>query len=351
MNSTITLKDIAQNLGVSIGTVHRAIYNKGGVSESLRKTILEEVARSDYKINTTASALRRRKINIAVILPSPQNSDEYYFKYIWQGIDELESELASLNIHLIKYYSSKDKAEYRKHVEYLLKDNSITYHGMVLYTWDNSENFNMLIEKCNYSNLHVFFMNNSPVLKNSRSFHPETNQTPGNLAGEMICNLCPEQHGKVILLGGGRNVYKHNITTQTFKNYMNTNKPTFDIIEIQEFKNEEKCKRLISEYLDAFKSIVAIYSNNATETLLACETVAKLNLDHHVKIIGSDVFDKLSPYFDDKTLTASIYQYPKLQITEAVKYTVNAILGMEYFNVDLNIPCSAVFSSNARLFL
>ena len=46
----VTLKEIAQKTGVSLGTVHRAIYNKSGISEATRKRILEEVERSNYRL-------------------------------------------------------------------------------------------------------------------------------------------------------------------------------------------------------------------------------------------------------------------------------------------------------------
>lgn len=47
----VTLKEIAEKTGVSMATVHRAIYGKGGLSEETRKKIMDEVERSNYQLD------------------------------------------------------------------------------------------------------------------------------------------------------------------------------------------------------------------------------------------------------------------------------------------------------------
>ena len=84
----VTLKEIAQKTGVSLGTVHRAIYNKSGISEATRKRILEEVERSNYQVDEAASVLKRGAKKVMVVLPKPQNEDRFYFRGIWRGIRE-----------------------------------------------------------------------------------------------------------------------------------------------------------------------------------------------------------------------------------------------------------------------
>ena len=54
----LNLKDIAEELGLSVSTVSRAINNTGRMSEKTRKKILEAVERYNYIPNDIARSLR-----------------------------------------------------------------------------------------------------------------------------------------------------------------------------------------------------------------------------------------------------------------------------------------------------
>ena len=67
----ITMKDIAQKLGVSVVTVSKAFNNKEGVSEELRAQIKKTAEEMGYRYNATAKALREGHcFNIGVIVAS-----------------------------------------------------------------------------------------------------------------------------------------------------------------------------------------------------------------------------------------------------------------------------------------
>lgn len=67
-----TLKDIADILGVSTTTVHRAITGKAGVGGQMRDTICQLAASMGYSTNLAAAALKRKQSRSAscfLILP------------------------------------------------------------------------------------------------------------------------------------------------------------------------------------------------------------------------------------------------------------------------------------------
>lgn len=85
----ITIKDIANALGVSISTVSRALKDNPDISEKRRKAIQEYAREHRYQPNTLATTLRstrgaRSKL-IGVILPQ---FTHYYFSCILTGIEE-----------------------------------------------------------------------------------------------------------------------------------------------------------------------------------------------------------------------------------------------------------------------
>ena len=87
-----TLKDIAATAGVSIGTVDRALKNRGRVNPQVAEKIKQLAKEMDYHPNQIASGLvtRTRHYKIAVILHITQNE---FFEEILKGIQIAEKEI------------------------------------------------------------------------------------------------------------------------------------------------------------------------------------------------------------------------------------------------------------------
>lgn len=83
----ITLKDIARELGVNVSTVSRAINGKPGVSEELRKKILEFAKMKGYSPDLAAVGLRKGKTKIiGVLIPDISNP---FFAQILHGMERV----------------------------------------------------------------------------------------------------------------------------------------------------------------------------------------------------------------------------------------------------------------------
>ena len=61
---SVTLKDVAEKLGVTITTVHKALNGKEGVSEKRRAEIMKVAAQMGYKVNYMASSLSKKKFTL-----------------------------------------------------------------------------------------------------------------------------------------------------------------------------------------------------------------------------------------------------------------------------------------------
>jgi len=79
------LKDIAQELGVSITTVSRALNNKADINADTREAILAVAQKLNYKPNNLAVSLRKsHSLNvIGVVVPLVRH---YFFSALLQGI-------------------------------------------------------------------------------------------------------------------------------------------------------------------------------------------------------------------------------------------------------------------------
>jgi len=83
----ISLKDIAKELGVNVSTVSRALNGKSGVSDELRKRIVEFAKMKGYSPDLAAVGLKKGKTKIVgVLIPDIANP---FFAQILRGMERV----------------------------------------------------------------------------------------------------------------------------------------------------------------------------------------------------------------------------------------------------------------------
>ncbi|GAB2960671.1 LacI family DNA-binding transcriptional regulator [Hymenobacter coalescens] len=115
-NKRISIADLAQQLGLSISTISRALNNAPDVSEATKAQVWALAEKLNYQPNSLAAALRRGRSNmLGVIVPHINGA---FFPAVVQGIEEVASR-AGFNVMICQ--SNEDVAREKKHVEALLK--------------------------------------------------------------------------------------------------------------------------------------------------------------------------------------------------------------------------------------
>ena len=84
-NKKMTIHDVADQLGVSISTVSRAISGKGRIGSATRKKVLDFIEAHDYHPNGIAKSLAQAKTNnIAMIIPEVRELVAFpFFLYVY----------------------------------------------------------------------------------------------------------------------------------------------------------------------------------------------------------------------------------------------------------------------------
>lgn len=99
-SSRVTLKEIAERAGVSIGTVDRALNNRPGVSERSKRRVEQIAAELGYRPNRFASALSRRsEKRIAAVFPDRPAA---FYGEIERGVDRAAAELRDFGVSVEK---------------------------------------------------------------------------------------------------------------------------------------------------------------------------------------------------------------------------------------------------------
>lgn len=120
MKTSVTLKDVASILNISVSTVSKALSDSPEISDNTKRKVIQTANSLDYKPNIHASALRNNKSFIlGVILPDLQ---EHFFLDCLNGITE---ESYKHDYKIMVYQTCND---YKKEIEYsnlLLNSNII----------------------------------------------------------------------------------------------------------------------------------------------------------------------------------------------------------------------------------
>jgi len=103
VSKRVTAKEIAEELGISMMTVSRALNNRPNVKEETRKKVIETAARMGYSPNHVARSLVKQKTEtLGVVVPKITHS---FFPEVIRGIEEISY---SSGYHLILTHSAED---------------------------------------------------------------------------------------------------------------------------------------------------------------------------------------------------------------------------------------------------
>ncbi len=94
-----TLQDIARAVGVSKGTVDRALHNRQGIKPEVKRKIIDKVQQLNYKPNRIARVLSKKQIRkIGLIYPK---EPAFFWDKVRQGFDAAAKELEEYGIEII----------------------------------------------------------------------------------------------------------------------------------------------------------------------------------------------------------------------------------------------------------
>lgn len=108
MNKIATIKDVANELGVSTSTVSRILNGKNQRNEELVKKVKDAAKRLNYQVNTTARGLRTNKSGFVGIIV-PDISDDF-FASVFSGIEEV-TDTEGYNLLICQSNELKEKEE------------------------------------------------------------------------------------------------------------------------------------------------------------------------------------------------------------------------------------------------
>ncbi len=133
---TVTIKNIADQLGLSIATVSRALKDSHEISEATRIKVKQAAAAMGYRPNIYASGLRAGSSKtIAVMVPEVEN---HFFSQVISGV---ETVARAFDYHVLIYLTHEDPGKEMEFVQLLGNGRA---DGLLISVTHNSEGYTHL---------------------------------------------------------------------------------------------------------------------------------------------------------------------------------------------------------------
>ena len=340
----IGIHEIAKLAQVSIGTVDRALHGRKGISKKTRQRILAIAKDIDYKPNLAARALSRSKpiARIGVCIP---REIQFFYDQVRQGIMAEVRSHEHFGIDLIsRPVDRQGIGEFQK-VEELL---ALDVQGLII-TPGNPRKLTPVIDAAEKKGIRVICVATDAPASHRSSVvcvNPEIN---GRIAGELMGHFLPPR-SRVAIVTGMLKTEDHLQKVHGFSEVFPRMCKGGEVVEVLEGHDDEdetfvKCSQL----LERRTKMVGIYVSTAN-CLPVCRAVTVRGLAGKIKVITTDLFHQMVPYFEKGTIAASIYQRPYVQGRSAVRLLVEHIFRRSPIPANFFLNPGIVLQSNLQLF-
>jgi LacI family transcriptional regulator len=335
---------IAEMANVSIGTVDRALHGRGGIKDATRKRILQIAQQIGYSPNLAARALSvaRSRVRIGVCIPK---EIRFFYDQLWGGVVDEARHLEQLGVEFlnrpVQALGEGDIDAFKELVESRVD-------GIIL-TAGNPKELTPLINEAEEKGVRVVCVSTDAPESRRSSIVCVEPHLNGCLAGELM-GKCVPPGSKVAVVAGMLSTEDHRKKTDGFSEGFLRHCPEGKIISVVEgHEDENESFQKTSDLLRCFPTLDGLYVNTVN-CLPVCRALGARGFEGKVKLITTDLFAEMAPYFQKGIITASIYQHPYRQGQIAVRLLADNLTNRVHLPPAAHLSPGVVMSSNLHLF-
>jgi LacI family transcriptional regulator len=321
-----TLFDIADALGISTGTVHRALHNHPGVSAATRNRVLQVSKSMGYRPNLAARFLSQRKqFRISV---NTLSGTATFWDEVRDGINEGARALGVENVDLdFRTYPLFGEAE-EESFETAIKGKN---DGIIAFP-SRPKNFRAWMKRAAKSKTPVVCVSTDAPDSGRIGVVSIDTMTSGSLAASLLGKFTGGK-GKVAATLSALSINEHVEKFRAFDETLKQLHPRMQVLEPIEDHDAEseaydKSRRLFAEHPD----LAGLYVTTEA-SIPAIEAARDAGVLGGLSIITTDLFPKIIEELRAGNVAATIYQRPRTQGRLAFQMLYN-------FLVDRRVPRS-----------
>ena len=190
MDDKIRIKDIAEQSGVSVGTVDRVLHNRPNVSKQAREKVEAVLKRIDYQPNMYASALAyNRQYTFYCIMP--KHESEAYWEEIEEGANKACEARRDFHVKIkIMYYKRFDAATFAQRCDDCL---AAAPNGVIIVP-SELEPTKSFTDKLRQLNIPFILLDSYMPDLQPLSFYGQDSFCSGYFAAKMLMLIAPHEN-------------------------------------------------------------------------------------------------------------------------------------------------------------
>jgi LacI family transcriptional regulator len=344
--SPVGIKDIARALGISTGTVDRALHAKPGINPMTRARVLRTAEALGYRPNLAARYLKSRKtLKISVHLPRE-------LALFWDSLREGIREAAAMfepTLHVdFRSYPRLGKGDVAL-FEQALNEGT---NGLIIAPGDPAA-LKSLIRKASQRGIPVAcVVTDAPDTPRLTSVSADP-FTVGAVAGELLTRFVP-QGGNAAFFTGWLSMQDHADKLRGFKASLeaagNAGGSLVLAAVVEAHDDEREAHKRAINLLKAHPDLKAIYVSTVN-SLPVLRAVEALGRTRDLTMVTTDLFPELVTWIRAGTVVATVYQRPISQGRLALQALYQFLVDGTCPQPRIKVVPHVVMRSNLDLFL
>jgi LacI family transcriptional regulator len=338
------IKDIAKALGISIGTVDRALHDRSGVSPKTKARVLQAAERLGYKPNLAAQALKlNRRVHIAVVLP---RQIACFFDPVRAGIRAAAAATAGLHVEVEFYEYPRLGHGDGELLEAALKKK---YDG-IIFTPGNPRKLDLLIRQHTRQGTAMLCVaSDAPSSERVASVSVDA-FTSGALAAELLAHKLPRK-ARVATITGELTTLDHAEKLRGFAANLATLAPHLSLLPaIQSHESPKEAYRQTTALLKSTAQPSGLYISTAN-SISVLQALDEQDLLEKIHVITTDLFHELVPLIEAGKVLATLYQRPFTQGKVAFETLLRYLVETKKPPSINTLAPHIIFRSNLHLFV
>ena len=267
-----------------------------------------------YTTNYVASALKRKQMNIAIVLPESEVYGKYYFSYFWKGIHDYASEISGYNIQILEFpFACTNEGEEQHQLQKLAEvyqSWGTQLDGLLTTPVSNDSVLESALRRFVQTGTQVVLIDNDfPNCGRLCCIAPNDHNT-GRLSAELMSSLLPKKEGTVLVAAGDPTSFSHRLNAEGFENYLRKHAPYLHVLSVADPVSKQNYHHTLAHIIEQHPDIVAGYSVRARNTIPLCRAARESGRLQNMCLLGSDLFPESAELLRHGILKGIVYKNP-----------------------------------------
>jgi LacI family transcriptional regulator len=339
----VGIKDIAKALGISIGTVDRAIHSRGGINAITKERVLKMAQNLGYRPNLAARYLKApRQVRVSANLPARIGS---FFDAVRAGIRDASSPFQAgvdLQFRTHPALGEGDEELFREALEDGSKGIIIAPgHPAQLKVW---------IRRAAQRRIPVVCVSTDAPGTERLTAVSADPFISGAIVAELL-HLAARESGTVGVFTGDLSTIDHSEKVRGFKHSLGSLNGALALSGVIETHDDEAAAyNQTRKLLARDRSLKAIYVSTAN-SITVVRALEELDPERRIAVVTTDLFAQLVPFLKSGRILATIYQRPEAQGRMAFEALYHFLVEGKCPPHRIKLNPHIVMRSNLELFL